>query len=276
MEYNDHTPELPLQDHIGAVFHYSGFTPDHSIERVVPTGHVFLIFELDGIARHTYDNETLMCTGTFTGAWIAGAHTGCISISAHRDSEMLVIRFKPAGAHPFLHEPVHEFNDRVIPAENVFGDGILELRERLLCAAAPRDKFALVDAWLAARFDAGRVPPPELLVMLDRLQNRPAANLKDAAWRYPHTHKHLIGQFRKYVGLTPKPYQRILRFNEVLQRINGKDEITWAEIASLCGYADQSHFIREFKYFSGFIPRAFTGREFHMGQTNFFPVDRAG
>ena len=42
--------------------------PDHSIEKVVPTGHVFLIFELDGYTRHTYDNDSLKENASYTKA----------------------------------------------------------------------------------------------------------------------------------------------------------------------------------------------------------------
>ncbi|MEQ9279351.1 MAG: hypothetical protein RLN83_07615, partial [Balneola sp.] len=48
-----------LSKYIESIFHFKGFNPDHSIERVVPTGHVFLIFELDGFERYTYNNKSL-------------------------------------------------------------------------------------------------------------------------------------------------------------------------------------------------------------------------
>lgn len=274
MEFNNHTPDPPLDRHIESMFHYKDFVPDHTIERVIPTGHLFLIFELDGIPRNTFDNDTLQPDATFTEAWISGMQTGCITISAHEQSEMFVVQFKPAGAFPFLHLPVCELNDRIVPAAELAGEEILVLREQLLNGKAPEDKFRTMETWLNNRFDKTKVSPASLLKALDRLQEEPVSMLADVVEEYPHTQKHMIDQFKKYVGLTPKVYQRILRFNEILQKIRDKEQITWAEIAYRCGYSDQSHFIKEFNHFSGFNPQEFIDRDFNRDEPNFFPLDR--
>jgi len=106
--------------------------PDHSIERVVPTGHTFIITELDGIERHTYDNQTLKITGSHREVWIVGAHRNHISISAHEKSEMFVIQFKPYGAYPFFHFPIAELNEQILPAQEVFDKSLIEFRRQLI------------------------------------------------------------------------------------------------------------------------------------------------
>jgi len=239
----------------------------------VPTGHIFIIFELDGIPRKTFDNTTLEPRETFKEGWISGMHTNCLSISAHEDSEMFVIQFKPEGAYPFLHIPIHELNEQILPFEKVLGSGALTLREQILTADEPQDKFKIAEDWLNRRFDREKKPPGELLKVLARLQSEPVANLANIIQKYPYTHKHLIDQFKKYIGLTPKVYQRILRFNEILQRIQEKEIIKWAEIAYQCGYSDQSHFIKEFNRHSGFNPQEFIDQGYNSQAPNFFPLD---
>jgi len=49
----------PLAHYVESVFHFKDFIPDHSIERVVPTGHIFIIFELDNIPRNTFEMRSL-------------------------------------------------------------------------------------------------------------------------------------------------------------------------------------------------------------------------
>lgn len=276
MQFNNHISNSSLDRFIESIFHYEDFMPEHSRERVVPTGHLFLIFELDDIPRNTFDNETLEPVGTFTKAWISGQQTGCISISAHEHSEMFVVQFKPAGAHPFLHVPISELNDKILPAEKILGEEILTLREHLLSKETPEEKFERADGWLKNRFDGSMVPPEALSTALDRMQKEPVSGLSKIVEEYPNTQKHLIEQFKRYVGLTPKKYQRVLRFNEILQKIRDKEQITWAEIAYRCGYSDQSHFIKEFNHFSGFNPHEFIDRKFNRGDPNFFPLDREG
>ena len=106
MTFNTHTLKGTISKYIESIFHFKDFVPDHSIERVVPTGHIFIIFELDGFIRNTFDNDTLKPNNTFTKVWVSGMHKNYISISAHQKSEMFVIQFKPFGAYPFFHLPI--------------------------------------------------------------------------------------------------------------------------------------------------------------------------
>ena len=276
MLFKTHPLKQPLQNYIEAIFHFKDFIPDHSIERVVPTGHLFIIFELDGFERNTFDNETLKPNGTFTKVWISGMHKNHISISAHQKSEMFVIQFKSFGSFPFLHIPVQELNEKIIPAEQVFGDEILKLRNSILAKETSEEKFLAAEEWLNSRYDHGKTPPSDLLIALEKIQTESIANYNTIIENYPKSQKHLIDQFKKYVGLTPKYYQRILRFNEILQQIHKNGEIDWAQIAYQCEYSDQSHFIKEFKHFSGFNPQKFIKEDFHKEEPNFFPLDREG
>ena len=275
MIFNTHQLKPPFDQYLEAIFHYKHFMPDHSIERVVPTGHIFLIFELDGFVRHTYDNETLEPNNTFTKVWVSGMHKNYISISAHEDSEMFVIQFKPYGAYPFIHFPVHELNEKVVPAEGVFGQEIFDLRTQILAQETSEEKFLMAETWLTRQFDTQKTPPLALLKVLKEIQSKPDASFNTLIEQYANTQKHLIDQFKKYIGLTPKYYHRILRFNDILLKIQKKENISWAQVAYQCGYSDQSHFIREFRHFSGFNPQEFIQQDFESGE-NFFPLDRKG
>jgi AraC-like DNA-binding protein len=270
--------QLPstLNRNIESILYLRDLIPDHSIERIVPTGHVFVIFELDNILRNTFDNETLKPLKTFSKVWVSGTHRNFLSISAHQNSEMLVIQFKPTGAFPFLHCPVQQLSDKVVSAEEVFGKEVLELRDKILAAENPQAKFSLVSSWLEERFDSKKEAPEYLMTFAEQLQNEPVSNLKKIIGSYPATQKQLIEHFKKYVGLNPKYYHRILRFNEILKKIYQKEKVSWTDVAYSCDYSDQSHFIKEFFLFSGFNPQEFIKMNFAKDQTNFFPMDRKG
>jgi len=276
MIFETHTLKAPLVKYIESIFHYKDFIPEHSIERVVSTGHIFIIIELDGFTRNTFDNDTLKPNNTFTKVWISGMHKNYISISAHKKSEMFVIQFKPFGAYPFFHFPIQNLNEKLVPAEEIFGNEILKLREEILVKETSDEKFIVAEKWLDDRFHQNKTPPSELLTVLEKLQTESVANYSQIIENYSKTKKHLIDQFKKYIGLTPKYYQRILRFNEILQQIHKSEKIEWAQIAYQCEYADQSHFIKEFKHFSGFNPQKFIKQDFHQDDPNFFPLDRKG
>ena len=276
MIFKTHILEQPLVHHIESIFHFKGFKPNHSIERVVPTGHLFIIFELDGFVRHTFDNDSLQPNATYKNVWVSGMHKNYLSISAHQDSEMFVIQFKTSGAYPFLKIPVSELNNKVVPAEELFGNDILDLRTDILNGKNSMDKFKTAERWLLNRFNQKDVPSEGILNILKQLQTKPETESQTIIASYPNSQKHLINQFKKYFGLTPKVLHRIFRFNEMLKQIQNKQRLKWTSIAYEFGYSDQSHFIKEFKEFSGFNPKEYINADYHLDEPNFFPLDKEG
>ena len=119
MIFETHVLKGEISNHVESIFYYEGYQPDHGIERVVPTGHLFIIFELDGIPRHTYDNESLKISGMFSNVWISGLHKHYLSISSHKNSEMLVIQFKTRGAYPYFPIPISNLNNKIVNATDI-------------------------------------------------------------------------------------------------------------------------------------------------------------
>ncbi|MEQ9264562.1 MAG: AraC family transcriptional regulator [Balneolaceae bacterium] len=268
-------PGPPIDTFVDCFIYFKGYMPQHSIERVVPDGHVYLIFELDDLPRHTYNNETLEKNFDFTKCWLSGLQKNYISISALPDSEMFVIRFKPGGAIPYLHRPLDEVSNSVIPAEELFGDSIFQFRDQLLAAETPADKYAAAERFLSARFDPDYVPDESVYKVIDSITCNPEffeTNMLELIKDSGFSKKHFIDLFRKVVGVTPKYFQRILRFNCILPKVQQEEDISWPQISAECGFYDQAHFIKEFKTFSGFNPGAFLTEQKGHGEVNFFPI----
>jgi AraC-like DNA-binding protein len=76
--------------------------------------------------------------------------------------------------------------------------------------------------------------------------------------------KRFIEKFKAAVGVTPKHYCRILRFQQTLAQAENGRRVDWTHIALDCGYFDQAHFIHDFRSFAGITP---TG--YQAGQTQF-------
>ena len=78
------------------------------------------------------------------------------------------------------------------------------------------------------------------------------------------TPKRFIKKFKSTVGVTPKRYCRLLRFQQALAEAEHGNQVDWTRIAMDCGYFDQAHFIHDFRSFAGITP---TG--YQAGQTQF-------
>jgi transcriptional regulator GlxA family with amidase domain len=68
------------------------------------------------------------------------------------------------------------------------------------------------------------------------------------------TRRHLERRFLPAVGITPKRLARLARFQHALRVLGGESPPSGADTALACGYADQSHFIRDFRSIAGCSP----------------------
>ena len=76
--------------------------------------------------------------------------------------------------------------------------------------------------------------------------------------------QYLTRVFREDVGVSPKLYCRLSRFQAALKLARKGEQVNWADLAIGAGYTDQSHMIAEFREFSGMTPGTFgRGRAFH-------------
>ena len=258
MQFEIRTPPYPLNQFVESVLFYQNYQPAHTIERLLPDGSLNLIVELNGVDQHVYDNQSLAPVRTHKHAWLSGMHSGFISIDSGKDATMLIIRFLPQGAYPFLHFPVVELNDMVIEADLIFAQSVAQLRDQLLETATIPNKFAVVYQWLLARFKPELLPTQAVKHVLGLIHRSPTPDsLKSISSDIGYSQKHLIHLFKKYVGFRPKQYQQITRFNLALAQIEQGQGLSMTALGYECGYYDQAHFIKEFKKFAGFSPKRF-------------------
>jgi AraC-like DNA-binding protein len=184
------------------------------------------------------------------------------------DSELVAVRFKPGGSFPFLSKSMHEYSNQVINGEDVFGASITQLREALLVENDPMNKLGRVEKYLLDR--KKRSIHPTIKETLTKILSNPSIqNIQSLVESSGYSKKHFIQLFKQQVGLSPKLFQRIIKFQQILPKIREKKLIQWTQISYECGYYDQAHFIRDFKRFSGYNPSAFLAEEFD--RDNFFP-----
>ncbi len=274
MQYTPRVPQVqPLAAAVELIFCVDEYSPEHQIERLVPTGRVNLVFELDGRPRHVFDNETQEPQGEFRGAWLSGVHSNYILIGETLpESRVAAVQFVPGRARSLIPRDLSEFNDRVVPAVEVFGESVLELRERLLELDAPAVNRA-IEQWLLDRHDAASTPPPVVCDVVRRMlaqpEDVPLTELVEADGSV--SYKHFVELFKRHVGPNPKRMQRILRFAQVFERIHGQEQVDWVQLSLDLGYSDQAHFIRDFASFSGYRPQRFV-KDGHE-RLNFFPEE---
>jgi AraC-like DNA-binding protein len=68
--------------------------------------------------------------------------------------------------------------------------------------------------------------------------------------------RNLRRAFHEVVGLSPKAFTRIIRFQRALDAASDRAEVDWSEIAIQTGYYDQSHLIADFRALAGATPNS--------------------
>lgn len=166
------------------------------------------------------------------------------------------VRLDPVGAFSLFGVPLHEVHNRVVAADDLLGADVARWAEQLSDTSGWENRFALLDRLLADRMAAGPVPSPQLARAWRTMRRAGGAvRIADLAREAGCSHRHLIAQFREQIGATPKSAARSLRFARAARLIS-RGNLPLAQVAAVCGYADQAHLTREYATFAAITPAA--------------------
>ncbi|MCB0536312.1 MAG: helix-turn-helix domain-containing protein [Cyclobacteriaceae bacterium] len=241
------------------------------MDRFFPDGEVQIIFDLTDYPKYIYDNETLKEIQSCQNVWFAGFRTEPITIPSGKESEMLIVQFKKGRAFPFLIEPIQNLTDFVVDAELVISPKILKIRERLLEAISLIEKFQVLEKQLLKIYVNKLKENAFVDFAVSTILTTPnQCSIKAISDKVGYSQKHTIKLFKEHVGVTPKEFLKVIRFQKAIQQIENQISVDWSQIVFDCGFYDQSHFIADFKNFSGFTPTEYMKRKGDL--LNYIPV----
>lgn len=257
-----HIPRFPLNQFVDNFFFYEGYTPAHSVERFLPDGNVEFVIDLHDTPKFIYDNETLKEIQACHHVWASGLRTQPISIDSGRDAAMIVVTFKKGLAFPFFPVPMNEVADCVVDADLLWGDWISSLRERIVETTDTTRRFEILEDSLLKQFASRLSEDPCVEYAVRQILLHPdQVSFSRMSQEIGYSQKHFINMFRSRVGITPKSYLKIARFQKAINEIEQQRAVNWTTISQDCGFYDQSHFINVFACSPASLPRnTFTAR----------------
>ncbi len=275
MIFEVHLPAFPLNAFIKSFCYYEGFDPGHTMDRFLPDGNTEIIIDLSENTQYIYDNESLKEVQACRHAWVSGVRTRSITIPSGKGSRMLIVAFKKGMAHPFYSLPMSELTDLVVGADLIFGRAFCDLREQLLNTTSIDQMFLLVERFLFRQAgDSLHADIPSKCIeyaVANIVGKSDVLSFQELSSHIGYSQKHFIGLFKKQVGVSPKQYLKIMRFQKAILEIENNESIHWSSVALESGYYDQAHFINDFKDFSGFTPNEYIKRKTDL--LNYIPVD---
>jgi AraC-like DNA-binding protein len=232
-----------------AHYHVESVLPNATTELMVNFG---VRQKVVAYGEHRADDE-------FRKAWIAGIQDQRLVHASPQGVNHVAARFRAGGAHVFFDLPMDELTNQVVELDDVIGPGATDqLWTRLREVDGDEARCRALEGWLLERRSA--VHPYFVTVRraIDLLRRGPhRAPVAQVCARLGLSNRHLIKQFRRTVGLAPKTFGRIERFQKVINACRGRAHVPWSRVAAEFGFADQSHLTREFRRLSLVTPEEF-------------------
>jgi AraC-like DNA-binding protein len=148
--------------------------------------------------------------------------------------------------------PARELADCHTRLDDLWGPSVDTLRAQMIEAKSLELRLDLFEKALLAHLRIARHAHPAVTHALHRLPT--ARNVRDVVRETGYSQRRFIALFREELGLTPKVFSRLLRFQRILSQFIAHPASTWSDLAYDAGYSDQAHFNREFREFTGVTP----------------------
>lgn len=188
------------------------------------------------------------------GSLVAGAGFGLAAMRVWGEYfECMQVRLSPAIAGAVLGVSPADLDAAVVALDDLWGPEALRIRERLAALSSWEDRFALTDAFLAHRCEAGSQVDPEVAWAWDRIVvSRGLVRADHLATELGWSRKRLWARFQSQIGLPPKRAAKLVRFDHAAHRLVAGHGA--ACVAADGGYSDQSHLHRDVVALTGLTP----------------------
>jgi AraC-like DNA-binding protein len=245
--YLESRPGVALAPYVEKLWCCEHYETSHRYERVLPHARFQLIIDL--------------ASGRGP-AIVVGARTKHSILETACVRSVMGAVFRPGGALPFFDPPADEISLRPVLLGDLWGSGASRLRERLLEAPGSAARLEILGAELARRLGEKPALHSAVRCALAAFRCQPhMPGILEVARYTGLSRRRLAELFRTQVGLTPKLYCRLRRFQQVVRRVAAGLPIDWAQVSLDGGYYDQAHMAHEFREFSGVSPGAWLESE---------------
>jgi AraC-like DNA-binding protein len=226
-------------------------------EKCIMDGFVKLFVYLNDNLPEYYDNEGRQKDW---GDGIGGHQTdGDLLIQTPANLRLIFCIFRPYGFYRLFKIPIHLLNNNVAPLEVFLGRRTREFKDRVMSAPSDQDKISVVDHFFSSLVCQLATPYRSTVeIAQDRmLQSNGMVSIENLSCQLNISRRSLERYFIDNVGMSPKYYARVLRFNYAFGLKRANPALDWFDIIYDCGYFDQTHFIKDFRHFTGEPPVAF-------------------
>lgn len=236
--------------------------PAPRIEKIIPDGFTELIFNYGSVYKAKTNEDWHLQSPNL----LAGQISSYFYLENTGPTGSFAIKLKPAALTQLFSLSMDQYLDKIVDLDIFPHQQLSTLKDILLPFQNEQHlKLVLDNHFIELSKNASENPLKDTLDLI--FNSNGMATVAEMTKVAGVGERQLERLFKKYIGLSPKYYARVIRFNYIFQLIKSKNS-SWAEIVYQSGYYDQSHFIRNFKAFTGEDPSSYFFEEKNMA--NFF------
>lgn len=235
--------------------------------RVIPYGCVQFTFYLGERINSLGSNND---SSYKDQAVVTGQISSFFDVFPQGKIRLITIVFKPFGAKPFFDFPIFEIQNNIIPIKDINNKEWLDLENRLGDCVDNKSIVSCLENNLLKKLEKNTlfnsyssINNERIMLAINRIDDsKGTINIKDLSSLACLSDKQFNRIFADYVGMNPKNFLRIIRYQSVLLKLQNSNikatkAVDFLDLVYDCGYYDQSHLINNFKEFTGYTPKEY-------------------
>lgn len=255
MNYREITPIPILQPFIKCFWVLEGTNPSPEPERIFPDGCMELIFHKTQYYIRLNENESYIQPSAF----IMGQITKAVFFLPSTHTSIIGVRFQPFGLSAFSNLLPQEFINKELLITEIWGANGADLEEQVNLNAIPQAITILQQFFLKQLQQAKFSYSYHAISTISKAIQKAGGENTVNYWaeKANLSERQFNRSFKNTIGISPKEYLKITRFNKVLRVFENEKTTSFSALAQQCGYYDQAHFIKDFKEYTGTTPKGY-------------------
>ncbi len=245
MEYKEYIPSIKLNSIVDTIWLATNFNQEIE-SRIIPDGHIDVIFELDKETYNYSKNEIR----------VSGMMTTYKKVTSKKNSQTIGVRFKAGQFNTISNIPVSELKNETLSASDIFPHISYSILDKLVECENQFEKIALVNDFITNIIQWNKVNKNklELSVCKSIETNFQDIDLAKIAKEHFISLRQLERRFKAIVGVTMKEYHAITRFKNTIDCMATNPKTSLLHVAFDNGYFDHSHLTKEVYKMTGLNP----------------------
>lgn len=266
ISYFNIQPKLALAKYVRAFWVLEGNDLNNKpyIHRTMADGSAELFFHYKGVFNELHSDrkiEKSIASGirehSQSASGISGPSQSFNRFYINENFAMFGVYLYPFALQKIFNIPASVLSNEMCDLKTLLGQEGRDLEEQVMLAKDNYQRAHIMTEFIERKLARNYYTDTVLFASIHYIiQTKGKINVEDLSKQYFLSSRQFERKFKTFSGFSPKLYSRIIRFQSAVNQY-GNNNKSLTEIAYDCGYYDQSHFIHDFKAFSGYHPKQY-------------------